>query len=471
MDGVLFLYPVVNGRIFARPIQMSRHSRKLLFSALFLGHFAPLPAQLISGTLERPLQALRIVLYGTRGTDHPAIDSVSVDADGHFTFLDRTYPPGFYQIGASTSDRVDIILDPLESEVKIAFHGYPLQRNVEVLRSNENQRMWAYKLVSRKGQETLARIRSDRATASPMDTALLRTLYDREATATHEMHRALDSLVALSSEGQFAFAVAADRRLERAIANGQQAILHALDLSDPRNLRSASYAKAIMAYLQNSTPTDEYALHRACDSVLIAADRDTACWSYARSFLVELFATYGPDDVAQYLVDRYVVGPDARTPPDASLIELAAEQLRLTPGAPAPDIALIKPGSTDTLKLSSVMAEHTFTALFFYSSTCDHCHDQMSGLRQLVIDMDPGYFHLIGIALDADPAEFNTMLAEKQINWPCYTDLKGWGARAVKEYAVKATPTLIVLDRNGRVANKPRNSEELRAFLQLQLRR
>lgn len=469
--GFFFLYPAVNGRIFARPIQMSRHSRKLLLLALFLGHFAPSSAQLISGTLERPLKAQRIVLYGTRGTDHPAIDSVSVDADGHFVFPERTYPAGFYQLGVNTDDRVDIILDPQEPEVKLAFHGHPLQRNLAVLRSNENQRMWAYKLTSRSGQEALAQIRSERAGAAPLDTALLRTLYDREATATHVMDRALDSLVSLSAEGQFAFAVAADRRLEEAIPNGQPAILHALDLSDPRNLRSASYAKAIMAYLQNSTPSDAYALHRACDSVLIAAGRDTACWSYARSFLVQLFATYGPDDVAQYLVDRYVVGADARTTPDASLLKLAAEQLRLTPGAPAPDIALAKPGNTDTLKLSSVMADHTFTALFFYSSTCDHCHDQMSGLRQLVIDMDPGYFHLIGIALDADAVEFNAMLVEKQINWSCYTDLKGWGAQAAKDYAVKATPTLIVLDRNGRIANKPMNPEELRVFLQHQLRR
>ncbi len=450
---------------------MRRHSYKLLPLVLFLGRFTPSCAQVVSGTLERPLQAYWVVLYGTRGTDHPPIDSVSVDADGYFVFPERKYPPGFYQLGVNTDDRVDIILDPLEPEVKMAFHGHPLQRNVEVLVSRENQRMWAYKLISRKGQETLASIRSDRAVASPLDTARLRTLYNQEVTATQVMDQALDSLVSLSSEGQFAFAVAADRRLEESIPNGPKAILHALDLSDDRNLRSASYAKAIMAYLQNSVPTDDYALHRACDSVLMAAGGDTTCWSYSRSFLVELFSTYGPGDVAQYLVDRYVVGADARTPPDASLIKLAAEQLRLTQGAPAPDIALLKPGGTDTLKLSSVLADHAFTALFFYSSTCDHCHDQMPGLRQLVVDMDPGYFHLIGIALDTDSAEFSATLTEKKINWPCYTELKGWGAQAAKEYAVKATPTLIVLDRKGTIANKPMDHEELRAFLRSRLPR
>ncbi|HRH70581.1 MAG TPA: thioredoxin family protein [Flavobacteriales bacterium] len=450
---------------------MNHRVYELLPLAWFLGCFTPSHAQVISGTLQRPLQAQLIVLHGTRGTDHPAIDSAAVDANGYFVFPDRKYPGGFYQLGVNGNDRVDIILDPREPEVKIDFLGHPLQRNIEVRRSDENKRLWAYKLISRRGQETITKIRTDRAAAAPLDTALLRTLYHREETAKHAMDHALDSIVSLSSEGQFAYAVAADRRLEEAIPNGQQAILRALDLSDDRNLRSASYAKAIMAYVQNSTPTDDYSLHRACDSVLIAAEGDTACWSYARSFLVELFTTYGPGDVAQYLVDRYVVGADARTPPDAALLKLAAEQLRLTNGAPAPEIPLFKPGNPDTLKLSTVLADHTFTAIFFYSSTCDHCHDQMPGLRQLVTDMDPAYFHLIGIALDADTTEFNATLIDEKINWPCYSEFKGWGAQAAKDYAVKATPTLIVLDQNGRIAYKPMDHEELRAFLQDRLRR
>jgi len=468
--GFFFLYPAVLGRIFAHYRQMYRLLRSVLFLACFLGHFGISCAQLVSGTLERPLKADRIVLYGTRGADHPPIDSATIAADGHFTFSSHDYPPGFYQLGVNTDDRVDIILDPAESEVKLAFHGHPLQRNMVVLSSPENQRMWAFKLESRRGQELLGTIRAERAVASPMDTALLRNLYSREATAAQAMDQALDSLVNLSSDGQFAFAVAADRRLQEAIPNGQRAILDAFDLSEPRHLRSASYVKALLAYVQNSTPTVDYALHRACDSALFAAAGDTACWSYCRSFLVELFATYGPEDVAQYMVDRYVVGPDVRTPPDAALLELSAEQLRLATGSPAPEIVLVALGSTDTIRSSSIVLDHAFTAFFFYSSTCDHCHDQMPALRQLVMDVDPGYFQLIGIALDTDAVEFRTTLETEQINWPCYTDLMGWSTKVAKDYAIKGTPTLIVVDRKGRIASRPMDPEDLRAFLQVQLR-
>ncbi len=471
MVGVLFLYPTDHGRIFARPIPMNCVFRNFLVLAVLVGNFGPCIAQVISGTLERPLQAHVMLLYGTRGEDHPAIDSVSIDADGYFTFPQGTYPPGFYQLGVNDTDRVDIILDPYEARANFRFHGSPLQQNIEVVESSENQRMWAYKARSRNGQDVISAIRLERATASPLDTGLLRNLDEREREARRILDHALDSLTEIRPQGQFAFAVAIDKRLDEVRSLGPAATLRTFNFSDPRLLRSASYTKALVQYLQSTPYTDEFALHRACDSLLTAASGDTSCWSYMRKHLVELFATYGPDDVAQHLVERYVVGDGVRSPPDAELLRIAAAQLRSAPGAPAPDMILVSPGKPDTLHLLEVVLDHTYTGLFFYSSTCDHCHDQMPGLRQLVVDMDPKYFHLVGIALDATAEEFAKTIAEEDLNWPCYTELKGWGVQGAKDFNVKATPTLIVLDREGRIANKPMDHEQLRAFLQAQLHR
>jgi len=49
--------------------------------------------------------------------------------------------------------------------------------------------------------------------------------------------------------------------------------------------------------------------------------------------------------------------------------------------------------------------------------------------------------------------------------WPCYTMVKGWGDPAAKAFNVKATPSLFVIDRAGRIVAKPMDHEELRAFL------
>lgn len=442
------------------------HLRPVITSVAGLLCATGIFAQVIQGVLEHPLPAGHVVLYGTRGSQHPALDSVHVAADGTFSFGPRRWPAGFYQLGINDDDRVDFVIDPTEPVIELAFHGIPLQRNMNVLRSSENQRLWSYKLKSREGQELISALQEQRSTASPLDTALLRGLDRNEFRVRGDLRHALDSLVSIHPDGPFALAVQADRRLDSAIAGGPHLIRAVFDFSDPRSLRGSAYAKAILLYLQTTSYTADMPFHRACDTLLSEAAKDTSCWNYMRWQLMDMLTTYGPDDVAQYIVDRYVVGPDAIVPPDASLLAMAAGQLRMVAGASAPDMILVKPGIADTLHLSNVWPEHDFTSLFFYSSTCDHCHAQMPGLVELVKEMRPSRFQLIGIALDTTEEEFRNTLNEEMINWPCFTELKAWGAQAAKDYNVKATPSLFVLDRAGKIRAKPMDHQELRAFLE-----
>ena len=474
MVGVLFLVPISSGDIFANPYPMSPIWRSRSFCtllALSLGAIGSNAlAQRVFGTFDRPVEAKIMVLYATRGTDHPPLDSTSIQPNGRFSFPERRYPAGFYQLGVNDSDRVDLILDPREAIVELTFSGAPLQRNIKVLASSENQRMWAYKLLSRKAQEQFTAMQEVRAVVSPLDTAALHRLDRQEGAIRLDLDRQLDSLTALVPEGQFAFAVDMDHRLDEALQFGPGAILKAFNFSDQRLLRSSSYTKAILYYIQNHQLITDSVLMDCCDSLLLAASRDTICWTYARAHLVELFTTYGPEEVAQHLVQYYIVGPGSIVPADGALLAVAADQLRLVIGAPAPDMILVTPGSSDTLHLAQVLPQYAHTGLFFYSSTCDHCHDQMPGLHALVEELDPSEFHLIGIALDTDVDEFRSTLLLKGINWPSYTELKGWGVDGVKAYNVKATPSLFVLDRAGKIVAKPVDHQAMRAHLLLNKR-
>ncbi len=423
-------------------------------------------AQYVQGSFEQPFPAQAVTLYGSVGSEHPALDSARIGPDGRFRFAQKQSAAGFYQIGINGTDRVDIILDPREELVDLAFHGTPLQRNVTVVSSSENERLWTYKLLSRAAQERASLIQSQRAEASPLDTGLLRRLSAEEILLRSDLEQVLDSLANIEPNGQFAYGVNMDLRLEAAAQLGPDAILRTFNFSEPRALRSSAYVKAAMTYLQRVPYDDEFAFHRASDTLLHRASSDPTCWSFMRRYLVELFTTYGPDEVAQYLVDRYVVGDASLQPPEPDLLSMAAAQLRLTNGAPAPEMILVDPGRTDTLLLSKVLPKAEYTGLFFYSSTCDHCHAQMPGLRELVASMPPPYFQLIGIALDATEEEFRTTLSEESINWPCYTELKGWGAQGAKDFNVKATPSLFLLDRAGHIIGKPMDHEELQQILE-----
>lgn len=425
--------------------------------------------QTISGSFEfkdgteLPSQ---VILWNTLGSAHHRIDSASVDPKGRFRFRSWQYDAGFYQLTANDTDRVDMILDPRESDVIIRFYGFPLQENIQVITSSENQRMWEYKAISRNSQERLRENLKARSGASYRDT-VARARFDSIDASIKEAQQAnLDRLIQQDPSSYFTKMVIADRQLMAAIPLGYTAIKDAFAWADGELLRSAIHDKAVMAVLQN-TPMDwSNGLVQACDSVLLWSSANPECWAETRALLIELFDQYGPDIVTQHLVDTYVVGEKVLVPPDNELLRTVAELLRVTVGAKAPEGILPDPLTMDTIKLSTVLANAKCTALFFYSSTCDHCHDQMPGLRTLYADEHDRGFQLVGISLDADTIEFKETIAEEKLNWPCYSELIGWGSPLAKAFSVKSTPSFFLLSNDGVILAKPADHQELRTLLE-----
>ncbi len=433
----------------------------LLAASLLAGGLA---AQQLIGRFTTAGHPLQVVLLDTKGAEHARIDSVPV-RNGAFSFVGRWWPMGFYQLAVNDTDRVDIILDPREDRVELEFAGFPLQEHISIPRSDANRTLWEYKWISRANQQQVREIKAQRAEALPTDHQLLLRLDSAERAVMADKELKLDALLSRSPDSYFAKVVRADRALMAAIPTGWPTIAKSFGWADPGLLRSSIYSKAVMAALQNAPQDRSDAFERASDSLLVWTQGDSAAWGFMRSLLVRLFSQYGPDHVAQYVVDTYVSGPGSRMPAGPEVLEAAADLLRVTVGAQAPDVLLPDPLAGDTLKLSEALARNSFTCLFFYSSTCDHCHAQMPGLRELYTEKRGRGFGMLGIALDGDTTEFSGTLAVERINWPSFSELRGWGSPAAKAFVVKSTPSLFLIDRSGIIRAKPMDHHELRSLL------
>lgn len=423
-------------------------------------------SQQLSGTFQVPVAERTMRLFLTRGQDRVLIDSTTIDRKGRFSFAQRTHAAGFYQLALSDTDRVDLILSPVEPVVEVRFDGVPLQEHITVVASDENQRLWEYKRSSRATSLALNEVRTQRASADPRDARELGRLDSLEREIGVRRMALLGRITGQSPQSYFAKVVEADRRLTVAIPQGTLAIKEAIDWSDPDLLHSTVYPKALSALLQSATPATGDVLMQASDSLLSWSSGNEECWRYTREFLFDLFTQYSADQVVQYLVDNYVVGPRTRFPPEPAILSLVAAQLRVSVGSMAPDIDLPLPGRADTVHLRQFLGGNAYVVLFFYSSTCDHCHDQMPVLMQLYRELRPRGLEIIGIALDENVEEFDATIRDKGLLFPCYTELLAWGSPAAKAFAVKATPALILLDRQGRIIAKPNDAIELGEMLE-----
>ena len=420
-------------------------------------------AQWLQGTIAAPgAFGSTIRLLGTRGTEHPVLDSTVIGPEGGFAFDRPLGMPGFGQLALNDTDRVDLILSPAEPAVLLSFPDLPLQEHIRILASEENRRLWEHKLMSRRSQALQLEVQADRATTHPDSLgqlALLDSLEER-AIALREAH--LMRMIDEDPESYFAHVVRSTRAMEAAVRQGPDAVARAFDFGDPSLLRSASYAKAIVGYLQSLRAVSEDQFVSASDTLLALAAADTACHRYMLESLIEIYAQYGPDRALQHVVDRYASVPDVHLAP--RIRDLVSAQLSVAVGRTGPDLVLPVPGG-DTLVLSEVAARNRYTLLFYYSSTCDHCHAQMPGIAWSWRDHHAAGFEVVGIALDSDTAEFFTTIRERALPWSSTSELMGWGSPAAKAYAVRATPSFVLLDSRLRIVSKPMDAVDLEGQL------
>lgn len=421
-------------------------------------------AQRISGTLAPAATSARVIqLLVSRGSGTRIIDSTRIDDSGRFEFPDRKYPEGFYDLALNDSDQVDLILNPKEKEVHVDFSGIPLQRNIRVVRSDENKRLWDYKLVSRQSQAIQASAMAEKQTLQVNDTQRLYELDSIAGRAVALQQANLQAILNESPDSYFAKVVRADREVEAAKGANPMAVLQGFNLSDPGLMRSSVYDKAVITFLKNMHAASEEQFLSASDSLISYASNDPECKAYMLDHLIDLYSTYGPDLALQHLIDRYVVTVEGMQQLDPALRERVQQLLKVAVGAVGTDIDLPTPNGP--LQLHTIAERSRYTALFFYSSTCEHCHQEMPILKEAYLAFHARGFEVVGIALDADSSEFTKCISEEALPWPCYSEFMGWGAKAVKAYQVKATPWFYLLDDRLRIVAKPTNATILRIWL------
>lgn len=397
-----------------------------------------------------------IELRVAHGNGHRTIATTTAGPHGEFSFATQGLLLGFYQIALHDTDRVELILGPHERDVRLHFDGLPLREHIRVDKGPENIRLWNYKRVSRRALLMMQEMRAYRERfpdgVDPLLDSLIREAFQARTAFMADLQKHWP-------DSYFARVVRTDRAIDAAPHDDPAAVLRAADLSDGSLLRSAVMPKAILAYLQRIEVQDESGFNPAVDTLLAHAGRDTACWNHVVLTLINTFGHYQMDTPLRHIAEVLAATP---RPLPASLRDGLNDLLRIAIGSVGPDISLPGIGG-DTTMLSDLVTRRPYTLLFFYSSTCGHCHEQMPWLKQMHL-MDPRVL-VVGIALDDDPEEFTETIRREEVPWPSFTELKAWGSPAAKAYGISATPSFVLLDRDMRIVAKPADEEALRAAL------
>lgn len=162
------------------------------------------------------------------------------------------------------------------------------------------------------------------------------------------------------------------------------------------------------------------------------------------------------------------LGDGARATQYGRMIEERIVRLAKTEGgAKAPDFVL-----ADTQGNMVTMSEvkGKVKIIDFWASWCGPCRMNNPALRKLYDEFHAKGLEIIGVSLDTNKSAWEKAIEKDGLSWVNVSSLKGWKCETLAKYNVKAVPALFVLDEYNNIIATGLRGEQLRLFIQEQLK-
>ena len=201
----------------------------------------------------------------------------------------------------------------------------------------------------------------------------------------------------------------------------------------------------------------------ASDNLLNRAIVNYEMYKFVFQFLMESFNELKINDVVDYLTRiPYYEEMDCTDEQYDELLSIAEFYSRARVGSLAKNIS----GETilgDDVDLYSI--DNDYTIVYFWSYTCDHCRESLKYLESFLNENTN--FSMIAVSVKGDLKKIKKVAKNYKAKAFFYHDGLEWESPAVSDYAVTATPSFFLLDRDKKILYKPFDYKELVNFVNL----
>jgi peroxiredoxin len=447
----------------------------MLKTAPLLLFFLSVSASAQSVTVTVPgAGGTRAALSALSGEQSSLLDSLTASTYGEFRYtFGAGSPPGVHRLTFAPGKWVDFLLDG--EEVEMRSHLRTPAESTEVVRSESNRRYYAFRRLNQQFktkteilQLVLARYPQDDPyyeSSREAAAGLQRRYEEGVASAAGERPRSFMARYVRSARLPLVdLTLPPEEQLRFLKAHA----LDSVDFTDEGLVRSDLFtAKSIeylMYYRNPQLPKELLAreFNRAVDSILHRARVNLVVYRHITEYLINGFRQFGFEECISYILENYVIKDDLCLQGTGNIVLRMIDQRKLLPvGAPAPAILLPDTAGRPT-GLADVPGEKRLVV--FYSTECPHCRTALPEIAALQREKGNA-FRVLAVSLDANTTAWLEFLRSHAFTWTNVIDAQGWEGSAVRDYHIYATPTMFLLDRQGRILGKPMTVAELGAAL------
>ena len=178
---------------------------------------------------------------------------------------------------------------------------------------------------------------------------------------------------------------------------------------------------------------------------------------------------YGAAALLEYLdVDAYqqgyelVLTPLMKTNRNDPYLTRKYEQLqlskRLAPGNPAPQFTL---ADTNGKNVSLDVYKGRVVLLDFWASWCPDCRKESAYMVYLYKTYHGKGLEILGISLDTDKERWLAAIRADELTWTHVGSMAGWKCPVAAAYNVNWIPTMVLIDRDGRIVARGLEGKQL----------
>lgn len=402
-----------------------------------------------------------IYLLDYFGDNHTVTDTAHTNTNGTAVFkFKKNYPVGMYKVVVNRDSYIDLIYNKENIEIETSY--FAIDDSLKIIKSHENKLYYSYletDLLLRHKLELIEPI----VLNYPRDDKFYLTALDKYDKLQDQRNRQIQD--SIDKYPQTIFAHLAKSQIKPKVSalldNQSRAnfiLTHYfdnIDFSDKVLMRTFVLNNSVIEYLglysnrQFSKEQQEKAFIDACNQILPRAMADDDVFEYVLKYLIDGFERYEFNDALKYLAENYSIENCDDGDRKSSLQKRLESFDKFAIGKQVPNIKFNDINGKDI----SLSGEKDYTLVVFWATWCPHCTEMITELYKYYKENNT--FDVIAISLDKEKASWEDYIRKNNLDWINASQLKGWDSPIVDEYAIYATPTMFLIDKDNNILAKP----------------
>ena len=199
------------------------------------------------------------------------------------------------------------------------------------------------------------------------------------------------------------------------------------------------------------------------DNVLFRSSVNFNMYKFVFQYLIEGFNELGYEEVVDFMTRiPYLEELNCDENQNDELLNIVEFNSRVKIGSHAKNIS----GKTifdDDFDLYSI--DNEYIVVYFWSYSCEHCRENIRQFKSF-LEENPD-ISLVAVTVKGDLKKIKNIVKKNKLDGYFYHDGLEWNSPHVNNYAVTATPSFYILDKDKKIIFKPFDFEELVKFINI----